>query len=132
MDAKEALEGYGYILDEASGFYFRGDTEAWKPVDGGWLCVRPVRGSQKFSAPGVADPSNGQPWGREIAEVPGWLQVPDGLADRWREVGGLHPATHPECFEWIWPDERVAEIYEFASTDENRWVRQEDGTLVPA
>lgn len=131
MDAREALTSYGYTLDEASGFYYRGGTDAWKPEGDGWICVRPAP-ARSYAAPGVADPSGGKPWGQAIDGVPGWVQVPYRLADRWRDVGGLHPETHPECFEWVWPEVRVAEIYEYASADENRWVRQEDGTIVPA
>ena len=133
MDAREALTSYGYTLDDASGFYYRGDTEAWKPEGDGWICVRPA-GGRSYAGPGIEDPAQGAPWGRAIDGVPGWVQVPFGLTERFQNVGGLHPATHPECFEWVWPEARVLEIYQYAHAGEgdNPWVRQEDGTLVPA
>lgn len=126
--AEQAMRDYGYT--EVNGMFVRGSTQAWQRAEeGGWHRFDPPTTlvSAPFSAEGAADPSGGQPWGVIVPEV-GWLQVPYRLTERFRNVGGLHPATHPECFEWVWPEEQVAEMYEFASKpgEDNPFVRIDD------
>lgn len=112
MNAKEALEKYGFEENE-EGVYVRvlGDkidlsTERWVEVQGGWRCYKV-----------------GSDWGK-LDPKTGLHSVPFGQNEAFADVGGLHPETHPQCFEFVWPDERIVEIYEHAG--EEGWTKVTD------
>jgi hypothetical protein len=132
MTAEKALIAYDY--QERNGLFVRKSghpSDAWKKLpDGGWACFSVA--TPVYAVAGVADPSGGKAWGKATPEIPGWVQTPYRLADRWASVGGLHPETHPECFEWVWPDERVEEIhvYGLRAIQGEEFVRQDDGSRV--
>lgn len=133
MTGKAALESYGYTFNPDTGFYTNTQSgQVWQENEGGgWLCFN--RATPTFKSPSVSDPAKGEPWGKPVAGVPGWVVTPYGLAEGWDGVGGLHPLTHEVAFQWVWPDEAVAEIYEFASREEsNPYIRGEDGVLTLA
>jgi len=131
--AEAALVAYGHR--EENGMFIRGQKEAWQrnPNGAGWLRFDPPTVATPFTGPGIADPAPGQPWGVVIPEL-GWAQVPYKPAEKWSAVSGLHPAVHPECFDFVWPEEIVAEMYALAQAaavdGENRYARQDDGSLV--
>ena len=105
MDAQSALEAYGYTL--VDGMYVRPNkesTERWQPVDGGFLCFRKE-----------------SDWGKVVDND--LIQVPFTQNASYAGVGGLHPSRQPEAFEWVWPDERIVEIY--THTGEG-WVKTVD------
>lgn len=123
MTAEEALEAYGFRQD---GNVWAKDlnTQVWvKQEGGGFRCLEAPR-------PGLV--IGAEPWGRPSDEFPGLIEVPYTQAGIWKDVSGLHPAIHPECFEWTWPDERVAEIHAYGYTPEygHRWKRNDEGELV--
>lgn len=130
LNAAEALVAYGYLKDGDSGIYTRGNTQAWRETPDGWERFDPP-GGRSFTAPGVEDPAAGAPWGVLVPEV-GWYRVPYKLMPKWATVSGLHPATHPECFDWLWPEQEVAEQYTLAlaanGPEGNQFIRI-DGVL---
>jgi len=131
MTGAEALGKYGHT-QARDGLWTKARSQAWLAVDGGF---------NRFDPPSAPmggfgdDPSGGAPWGVLADGRSGWVMVPyRQKAGEWANVSGLHPATHPACFEWVWPDEVVAEMYQFASKagGENQYTRQEDGSLAKA
>lgn len=129
--AEAALVAYGYAKDEASGMFTRGDTQAWRKTDEGWERFDPPSLKKPIRAEGVDDPADGASWG--LPTEVGWVRVPYKLGERWRNISGAHPATHPECFEWLWPEEEVAELYllaKAANTPEGNPFVRIDGVLV--
>lgn len=122
--AVQALIDYGYT--ETDGLFQRGLTDAWRREGDGFLMLRPAAPTVG-SAEGVANPAAGAAWGMPVEGVPGWVQVPYRQSDRFATASGLHPLTHPECFEWVWPGDVVAERYEFASPQgDNPYIRVND------
>jgi hypothetical protein len=122
----ELLEDYGYIA-EGNVYTRPGRTSSDFYVK--------VAGAVDFPAAGAAAFGTGQPWGKETP-IAGRVQVPFAQLEQYKEVSNLHPAQQPEMFEWIWPDERVREIFEHvAGVDkdgqmlDNPWVKTigEDG-----
>lgn len=122
--AAELLNDYGYTEVQAGLFVpARPSSERWEKVTGGWQC---------YAAPAPTI-GGGEPWGRPLAG--GLLQVPYTQSGTYAAVGGLHPARHPEAFEWVWPEERLVEIYAHVAvpgkgnlwrkTDEGEYVRDE-------
>jgi len=114
LTATEALEKYGFRLVEGKYIRFLGDkpdlsTEQWEPVDGGFRCYK--RGSD---------------WGK-LDPATGLHAVPVHANEAFQNVGGLNPETHPQCFEFVWSSERIAEIY--SHTGEG-WRKLGDGTYV--
>ncbi|HEY8767993.1 MAG TPA: hypothetical protein VIP09_12165 [Dehalococcoidia bacterium] len=141
-----ALTKYGYVLDAATGLWrkSRGEhgfdlsTEQWLPVDGGFLCFIAPRsgfGSIPFGWPvaalligTVAQIITGVSDGAVVrADAPtpvvGLVQVPQGLADEWTGTSGLHPASHPQAYRWVWTADEVAFTYQFA---EEGWTKTQD------
>ena len=109
MTAEEVLLEYGFAQEGDVFYKPTSNTETWVKVPGGWLCL----------APGGVTPIavGAEPWGRPYGET-GRLQVPYRQTAKFEGVSGLHPATHPEAFEWVWPEERVHEIHAYAYTAE--------------
>lgn len=99
----------------------RPSRERWEKVDGGWLCFG-------FATSGIV---GGEPWG--LPAGPGRMQVPYRQLESYATVGGLHPVHNPEAFEWVWPEERVLEIFEYApkNGEGNQFRRTSSGKLVP-
>lgn len=129
--AEDALHEYGFERGgDGNNIFFKptSNTESWIKVEGGYHCLAPV---------GTTSPVIGaEPWGRPYGDS-GRLQVPYTQTDKYAGVSGLHPATHPEAFEWVWPEERVREIHAYAYTAEGdkaaygrRWKRNDQGELV--
>lgn len=99
----------------------RPSSERWERAGDGWYCYAPP--SPTFGG--------GAPWGRAVSAA--LMQVPFKQRDSFANVSGLHPSDHPEQFEWVWPDERVNEIYAYAVTDGDKGnqfvkVQNDDGT----
>lgn len=129
QSAEDELKGYGYT-EGVDGLLVRGNGEAWKREGDGFVQFRPMT-QDVVPAIGVADPSGGQPWGIPAPGVPGWMQVPYEPLEKWRTVSGIHPMTHPECFQWLWPEDVVAEKYHYAYREGGKaWKRieHEDGS----
>lgn len=103
-DAAALLKDYGYA-EVSDGLYVPGrpSSERWEKVKDGWHCYA------------VATPTigGGQPWGKPLDG--GLVQVPYTQSQTFENVSGLHPARNPEAFKWVWPEERVAEIYTYAT-----------------
>jgi hypothetical protein len=130
MTTETLLHQYGYVEATPGTFTSprRPSNEHWQRVDGGWLCY------------GVAAPiGQGKPWGVAVCATCGAridehpadqsahfftpaerLLVPYTVAPKFQGVSGLHPATHPECFDFVWPDARVHEIYAHVRYDAER------------
>lgn len=127
---KQLLEEYGYA-EHASPIglfsYPRKRTTNWQRQDNGtWLRFDPVT-TPVGSAVGVDNPAGGAAWGRATAD-PTWVQTPYRQLPKFDGVSGLHPATHPECFDWQWPDEQVAFIYAYHDPDGTQeWLKLDDG-----
>lgn len=131
--AREALVAYGYVRDDETGVYMHRSpvpTNAWRFVEN--------RGWERYDFAAQALPIqafDGEeilPYGTPAEDLPGWVKVPYQQNEQFRHVGGLHPATHPECYEWIWPEQVVKEIYAYAATDggENNWRAMGNGDYV--
>jgi hypothetical protein len=89
MVARDYLIAYGYVLDADGKYRQHGRrTQVWQELpDGkGWL---------RFDTDLT---------GREVPEVYRMNSV-------YRGVSGLSKLSHPSAFEWVWPEERVEEIY---------------------
>ena len=118
--AKELLLQYGYT-EVSPGLFVpaRPSSERWEKVEGGWHCY----------APATAGFGGGDPWGKVLDG--GLMQVPFTQTEAFKDASGLHPARNPEAFQWVWPEERVEEIYaHVAGPDGNEWVKTDDGKLV--
>lgn len=114
---EKLLTDYGY-REVGNGLFepARPSSERWRNVPGGWEC---------FSPPTIPF-GGGAPWGRPIDG--GWIQVPFSQKESFKNAGGLHPLENPEAFEWIWPEERLREIYEHTSgKDGNHWIKTDEG-----
>lgn len=146
MKATDALKAYGYTRDD-SGLWLKitggrlMPTQVWKETDGGFLRLDPPH-IPIGSVLGGTDPANGAPWGKPVVDEHGqavnnWIQVPWKQSDRFATASGLHPLTHSECFEWVWPEKEIAFMYQYAHTAgfhpddgvDNPWVRQNDGSM---
>jgi len=114
MKTAELLIAYGYT-EVSPGMFLpaRASSERWEKTDGGWLCYR-VGGEEQG--------------GRPIANSP-LIQIPYRT-----EVHGVNPrrpGNTPDAFEWVWPDERLQEIYAHAvPTGDNTWQKLDDGSFV--
>lgn len=120
--ARQLLLDYGYAEDKNTRLYTpaRPSSEVWQHVEGGWLCFQ--RGSA----------SQGVVWGREAADLPGYIQVPFTQLEAFKDVSGLNPGIpdHEAFFQWVWPEERLVEIYTYsaANTPEGKqWVKNNEG-----
>lgn len=120
MTGEEALLAYGFQAQGDRGLYAHPTAptdQMWVKADGGWIRLDKAAGVQpRGQAEGMADPAAGAPWGRpwQLAPESGLIEVPHRVSDRWQNVSGLHPLTHGECFDWVWPDSVVAELYAYA------------------
>ena len=139
MTAAQLLtEVAGYTQLDAEGHKAyqpgRASSERWVEAEGGFECYTPV--SAGFG---------GEPWGKVLS--PALMQVPWRTKDEVELAdgskvpppNGVHPATHPGAFEWVWPEAEVWKIYRYASrqgADSPQYVKvtAEDGTesIVPA
>lgn len=120
--ASDLLIDYGYT-EVSDGLFVPGrpSSERWEKVDGGFNCY----------VPAAAGINGGDPWGKVLEG--GLMQVPFTQTEAYKDASGLHPARQPEAFEWVWPEERVVEIYAHtAGANGNEWVRNEDGKIVKA
>lgn len=106
MSAAELLVDYGYTEMEVDGRKVytpaRPSSERWEAVDGGFHC---------YGLP-AAGFGGGKPWGRVLSPV--LMQIPFKQSELFANASGLHPADHPDAFEWVWPSERVEQIYRYA------------------
>lgn len=115
MTAREALLAYGFRRDD-DGFYRHArqgaPTQVWRFVDNkGWERFDPEAGAGLVVGAPV--------WGVKDDEAPeGYVKVPYQQTERFKDASGLHPATHPECFDWIWPEFVVKETYAYAAVSE--------------
>lgn len=147
LTPEKAFEKYGFAEGDGGVWHkMRGDSpvrdaEGWLKIKGGWLCFRsPGRGTFGEIPVGwpvaslvigqvaqIFDNDDGVRVDAPSAVV-GLMQVPQGLKDYFVGTSGLHPASHPEAFRWVWTDEEVAYIYQFA---EPGWIKEqaEDGTI---
>jgi len=122
MTAKEQLLEYGYQQAGDDFVPARASSERWRSVPGGFEC---------YAMPTLTF-GGGKPWG--LPQDGGFVKVPYRQSERFANASGLHPATHPECFEWVWPEERLVEIYAHAPKDgkANPYLRQADGIFALA
>lgn len=123
MEVETLLKEYGYT-EVNPGIFMpaRPSSEVWVKVEGGWNCY-----AVASSAVG-----GGAPWGKRTDS--GRVQVPFTQKTEFADIGGLHPANpeHEAMFEWVWPDERLVEIYTYAPKhgEGNQFtkVQNKDGT----
>lgn len=131
MTGEEALRDYGYA--ESDGMFIRkgtNPTQAWSrdPDSDGWFRYDPpALAGTAFSGDSIADPSGGAQWGIPV-DGTFWVRAPYRQSARFATASGLHPLTHPECFDWVWPDYVVAELYQHAA----RLTTDADGVSVVA
>lgn len=136
LSAGEALLDYGYTRGEDGRYRHPtvgNPTQEWIEVKGeGWTRLDPapaaviVPGNADLA--GLADPAAGAPWGRPHES--GLLEVPYRQLERFAGVSGLHPLTHGEMFEWVWPDAVVAELYAYAYKSNRPAYKREGDQLV--
>lgn len=116
--ASTLLKEYGYT-EVQDGLFVpaRPSSERWERVEGGWHCYAPV----------AASFGGGEPWGR-VLDL-GLMQVPYCQSEAFASASGLSPSRNPAAFEWVWPEERLVEIYEHVATPGkgNEWVKTEAG-----
>ena len=118
--AAELLVKYGYT-EVASNLFVpaRSSSERWEKVQDGWNCYA-------LPTPSLG---GGEPWGQDMGT--GFVRVPFCQSVAYVGVSGLNPARNPECFNWLWPEERLVEIYEHAVMGaENPWRKLDDGSFV--
>lgn len=138
MTARQALEAYGFVND--NGTYYKPtnpESQRWQSVSGGWRMLEvPTAALGAVDAANAAERAEAQaaagPWGRPYLNT-GFIEVPYRQKDgEWADVSGLHPAKHPQAFEWAWPEEKVAEIYAFGHTSDygKPMRRNAEGELV--
>jgi hypothetical protein len=111
MSAAQLLKKYGYIEGPPGAWTpARPSSEVWVqvPEEEGWFCF------QRASGPLGGE---GKPWGKEVPEMPGYVQIPFKQAEAFAQVSGLHPGeeAHQGFFEWVWPESRLVEIYEHSA-----------------
>lgn len=141
--AEAAFKKYGYaqapdgVWMQARGEEFDATkSERWLEVPGGYLMFRPSRPGFFGGAPlgwpvarilgSEDDPQiitgvqeNNAVYaavtGRKYpASLINMIQTPMRQSDSYKNSSGLHPAEHPEAFDWVWPAQAVAEIYHYA------------------
>jgi hypothetical protein len=117
MGVHEALVGYGYIKTE-DGWYVRhlkNDpalalhlTDFWKEEGvGEWVCLSPA----------VPDINGGPPWGQANDRFPGMVLKPYKQILVSANGEASHPSTTPTHYQWMWPADYVAFIYEHANDE---------------
>jgi hypothetical protein len=112
MNASEALREYGYTEDDQGVFSpARPSSEYWVKAVGGWRCFT------------KQPPSHD--WGRRDEDADAW-EIPYRQEE---PTSGLHPMTTPDAFEWIWPEERLLEIYTYTAFN-GPWRKLDDGSFV--
>jgi len=131
---REALLAYGYARDDATGLYKSKNsqvrTQVWRFVEGmGWERFDPIENALPLVA--LEEGAEMLPFGipTDSAELPGYVRVPFGPTARFANVGGLHPMTHEDCYEWYWPENVVKEIYAFANIDGREYARDAEGNI---
>jgi hypothetical protein len=106
LEIKEAFEGYGY--SEVDGWWVKltgAETQRWRKASEGWICVEPIR--YPFGG--------GDPMGIILPDMPGFMQVPHHQL-LLPTSGSSHPASNPEHYEWIWPEDEIIFMYEFSNS----------------
>lgn len=97
MSATDELIAYGYA--EEDGEFVRRKAgrlkDKYVPTEGGWL---------RFNRDDGA-----------------WVPVDFTMLPKWQGVAGLHPSTHPECYDYVHPDSWVET--EYAAANQNRQTR---------
>ena len=86
--AIDELVDFGYeVQDDGSYVRFKNKrpVNKWEKVAEGWLHFR------------------------RVAEA--WEAVDYTLLPKWQGVAGLHPSTHPECYEYVFPEDWVLQEY---------------------
>lgn len=115
MTAETLLLDYGYTKVGDDLIPARPSSERWHKVDGGYEC---------YALPTLTF-GGGPPWGQ--LQEGGLVKVPYSQLPNFKQVSGLHPSVNPECFEWVWPEERLVEIYEHApKSGPNPYVKVQD------
>lgn len=124
MTVGEALIAYGFILEHGLWSKPGNETQHWQVVPGGFRRLERATTGIVIGAPA---------WGRETGEAD-IIEVPYRQSAKYDAVSGLHPNTHQEAFEWVWPAEAVREIYAYAYTGDSGygrpWKRNDEGALV--
>lgn len=138
--AEQALIDYGFEFDYSTNFYRKksmkgwADTQMWQPspLKDGWICVELARPSTN------PDGTEGKPWGTPYHPLPGYYQIP--FSQEYHNASGeTHPSKDHGLFEWIWPEDYVAFLYEHGlesiQNGNNNYQSIEDAngnvTLVP-
>lgn len=130
--AREALIAYGYARDDSTGFYVKNSpapTQIWRYAENrGWERFDPLTSAMPIVVPDDLK-EDIYPYGIADDEAPeGYVKVPYGQLPRFADVGGLNPTKHADCFEWIWPETAVKEIYAYVNTEDREYERI-DGEL---
>ena len=125
LTARQALEQYGFTKRNNEYVREDEDTQSWEPAPGG-------SGWHRYDSPTAGGLVVGSPaWGREMED--GRVQVPYAQTERYQGVSGLHPSTHPEAFEWVWPDAVVQETYAYgyeSIVHGRRYRKDDDGRVM--
>ena len=120
---EQALTDYGYREDR--GYWVRegAPTDIWNKGPHGWRKLAPA--SVSFG---------GGIFGRQC-EIPGYVEVPYKQAMIPVSGEAISPATHPDYYDWVWPEEQIIFIYEYAVGQDadrgNLWIKvqNEDGSI---
>lgn len=121
--AKGLLKQYGYTNNDGAWTPARPSSEIWVETEGGWFCYQRATASIATDASGA-----GLPWGKVVDGMPGYVQVPFTQKPNFAFISGVHPGLedHEQFFEWVWPEERLVEIYAHSAalTPEGKtWVK---------
>lgn len=119
--ASQLLIDSGLYSEVQTGLFapVRPSSEHWEKTEGGWHC---------YTRPTLSI-GGGEPWGKVLDG--GLMQLPFSQAPAFAEASGLHPARNPEAYIWEWPEERLVEIYTYASPDgDNPWRKTDEGKFV--
>ncbi len=96
-NADKELEAFGFVKTEDEGFVYSKlvgkdrsvPRERLEPVEGGYL--------------------------RYIREDGAWRQLPYKVSEKWEKVSGLDFDTQPECFDTVYPEDYIENLYAVAN-----------------
>ncbi len=124
-DLLDLLKDYGFSASGPDNKVFRRankpNSDIWVRHEEGWLLY------QQATSPF----GGGTPWGIPDESFPGFMLVPYTQKPEFKDVSGVHPSNpdHAMFFQWIWPDEKVLDIYQHSiatAPEGKQWAAETD------